>query len=113
MPTSVLDLERSSMYCCLALAVPSRPVKIIVLQSSCLWDLGRVEKSQTCKIRRSYYFGAGWKAVIARSLTFEQRQIEDCSFQQSWPFSCALQLCCWDVDLKSNSFGSRPSIMKK
>ena len=71
---------------------------------------GKLAKSA---VPSSNDFGAGWKAVSVRSLTFEQRQIEDCSFQQSWPFSCALQLCCWDVDLKSNSFGSRPSIMKK
>ena len=83
-----------------------------VLQSLSV-GIGKVEKSQICKICRFYRFGAGRKAVIARSLTFEQRQIEDCSFQQSWPISCALQLCCWDVDLKLNSFGSTPLIMKK
>ena len=77
------------------------------------YGLDKVEKSQICKICRFYHFGAGRKAVSVRSLTFEQRQIEDCSFQQSWPISCALQLCCWDVDLKLNSFGSTPLIMKK
>ena len=88
---------------------------ILVLQSSCLWVRwgGKEPNLQNLPLAAFYHFGASWKAVIARSLTFEQRQIEDCSFQQSWPISFALQLCCWDVDLKSNNFGSTPLIMKK
>ena len=58
------------------------------------------------------HFGASWKAVIARSLTFEQRQIEGWSWWQNWPISCAFQLCCWVGDLKTNSLGSRPASMK-
>ena len=58
------------------------------------------------------HFGASWKAVIARSLTFEPRQIEGWSWWQNWPISCAFQLCCWVGDLKTNSLGSRPASMK-
>ena len=58
------------------------------------------------------HFGASWKAVIARSLTFEPRQIEGWSWWQNWPISCALQLCCWVEDINSNSLGSRPASMK-
>ena len=52
-----------------------------------------------------YHFGASWKAVIARSLTFEQRQVEGWSWWKSWPFLCALQFCFWDEDLKTNISG--------
>ena len=51
------------------------------------------------------HFGASWKAVIARSLTFEPRQIEGWAWWQNWPNSCALQLCCWVEDLKTNISG--------
>ena len=51
------------------------------------------------------HFGASWKAVIARSLTFEPRQIEGWAWWQNWPISCALQLCCWVEDLKTNISG--------
>ena len=44
-----------------------------------------------------YHFGASWKAVIVRSLTFEQRQTERQPWSQNWPMGtkCALQLCIW------------------
>ena len=45
-----------------------------------------------------YHFGASWKGVIARSLTFEPRQIEGRSWWQNWPILFALQLCCWVED---------------
>ena len=40
------------------------------------------------------YFGAGWKAVIVRSLTFEEKQTERQSWSQNSPIGnkCALQL---------------------
>ena len=63
-------------------------------------------------IAASYHFGASLKASRARSSYFEQREIEDWSWRQKWPFLCALQLCCWSEDLKTNSLGSRPAIMK-
>ena len=46
--------------------------------------------------------GAGWKAVIAQSLIFEQSQIEGWSWWQNWPFSCYLQLFCWVEYSKTN-----------
>ena len=58
------------------------------------------------------HFGASWKAVIRRSLIFEQRQIEDQSWRQNWPIVCALKLCCWVEDLKMNSLGCRLANMK-
>ena len=58
------------------------------------------------------HFGASWEAVITRSLTFEQRQIEGQSWWQNWPIVCALKLCCWVEDLKMNSLGSRLVNMK-
>ena len=87
---------------------------ILVLQSSCLWVRwgGKEPNLQNLPLAAFYHFGASWKAVIARSLTFEQRQIEGWSWWQNWPISCALQLCCWVGDLKTNSLGSRPASMK-
>ena len=58
------------------------------------------------------HFGANSKAVLARSLTFEQRQIEGQPWWQNWPILYALQLCCWVEDLKMNSLGSTPANMK-
>ena len=52
------------------------------------------------------------KAVIARSLTFDQIQIEGQPWWQNGPILCALQLCCWVEDLKTNILGSRPVFMK-
>ena len=63
-------------------------------------------------IAASYHFGASLKASRARSSYFEQREIEDWSWRQKWPFLCALQLCCWSEDLKTNSLGSRPGLWK-
>ena len=60
----------------------------------------------------NYHFGASWKAVIARSLTFEQRQIECQSWWQNWPILCALQLCFCEKHLNKNSLGSRRAITK-
>ena len=87
---------------------------ILVLQSSCLWVRwgGKEPNLQNLPLAAFYHFGASWKAVIARSLTFEQRQIEGWSWWQNWPISCAFQLCCWVGDLKTNSLGSRPASMK-
>ena len=59
-----------------------------------------------------YHFGASWKAVIALSLTFDQIQIEGQPWWQNGPILCALQLCCWFEDLKTNILGSRPVFMK-
>ena len=89
-------------------------MNIIVIQSRCLWvRKGWKEPNlQNPALAPFCHFGASGKAVVARSLTFEQRQVEGWSWWQSWPILCALQLCCWDEDLKSNSFGSRPSITK-
>ena len=88
-------------------------MSIKVLQSSC--ELYRVEKIQIFQqllFAAFYHFGASWKAVIARSLTFEPRQIEGRSWWQNWPILFALQLCCWIEDLKTNSLGSRLAIME-
>ena len=63
-------------------------------------------------IAASYHFGASFAATNARSLYCEQREIEGRSGWQNWPLLCALQLCCWIEDLKTNSLGSRPAIMK-
>ena len=51
-------------------------------------------------------------AVIARTLTFDQRQTEDWPCWQIWPIVCVLQLCFLDEDSKTNIFGSRPVIIK-
>ena len=58
------------------------------------------------------HFGVSWEAVITRSLTFEQRQIEGQSWWQNWPIVCALKLCCWVEDLKMNGLGCRLANMK-
>ena len=49
------------------------------------------------------YFGASWKAVFARSLTFEQRQIERQSWWENLSISCALQLCFCGKHLNTTS----------
>ena len=87
---------------------------ILVLQSSCLWVRwgGKEPNLQNLPLAAFYHFGASWKAVVARSVTLEQRQIEGWSWWQNWPILCALQLCCWVEDLNSNSLGSRPASMK-
>ena len=87
---------------------------ILVLQSSCLWVRwgGKEPNLQNLPLAAFYHFGASWKAVVARSVTLEQRQIEGWSWWQNWPILCALQLCCWVEDLISNSLGSRPAFMK-
>ena len=87
---------------------------ILVLQSSCLWVRwgGKEPNLQNLPLAAFYHFGSSWKAVIARSLTFEPRQIEGWAWWQNWPISCALQLCCWVEDLKTNILGSRPVFMK-
>ena len=76
---------------------------------------GRVEKSQICKIHplaAFCHFGASWKVIIARFVTFERREIEVWSFWQKWPTLCALQNCLWWEDLKRNILGSKASFMK-
>ena len=89
-------------------------MNIIVLHSSFLWvRLGWKEPNlQNPPLAAFYHFGASRKAVIARSLTFEPRQIEGRTWWQNWPILFALQLCCWVEDLKTNSLGSRPAIWK-
>ena len=52
------------------------------------------------------------KAVTAWSLAFDQRQIEGQPLLQNWPLLCALQHCCWFGDLKTNTLGSRPAVIK-
>ena len=59
-----------------------------------------------------YHFGASSKALLAWSLTFEQRQIEGQPWWQNWSILYVLQLCCWVEDLKTNSLGSRQAYMK-
>ena len=84
------------------------------IQSSCLW-VGHCWKEpnlQNPPLATFDHFGASWKAVSARSLTFDQRQIEGRPWWQNWPILCALQLCCWVEDLKTNILGSRPVFMK-
>ena len=80
---------------------------ILVLQSSCLWVRwgGKEPNLQNLPLAAFYHFGASWKAVVARSVTLEQRQIEGWSWWQNWPILCALQLCCWVEDLKTNISG--------
>ena len=87
---------------------------ILVLQYKCLWVMwsGKEPNLQNLPLAAFYHFGARWKAVVARSVTLEQRQIEGWSWWQNWPILCALQLCCWVEDLNSNSLGSRPASMK-
>ena len=87
---------------------------ILVLQYKCLWVMwsGKEPNLQNLPLAAFYHFGARWKAVVARSVTLEQRQIEGWSWWQNWPILCALQLCCWVEDLISNSLGSRPAFMK-
>ena len=87
---------------------------ILVLQSSCLWVRwgGKEPNLQNLPLAAFYHFGASWKAVVARSVTLEQRQIEGWSWWQNWPILCTLQLCCWIEDLNSNSLCSRPASMK-
>ena len=87
---------------------------ILVLQSSCLWVRwgGKEPNLQNLPLAAFYHFGASWKAVIARSLTFDQIQIEGQPWWQNGPILCALQLCCWVEDLKTNILGSRPVFMK-
>ena len=58
-----------------------------------------------------YHFRASLKAVIAQSLTFELRLIEDWSRWQIWPIVCVHQLCFSDEDL-TDIFCSVPAIMK-
>ena len=67
-------------------------MNFIVLQFSCLWvRWGRKEPNlQNPPLATFYHFGASWKAVITRPLTFEQRQIEGQSWWQNWPILCAL-----------------------
>ena len=45
------------------------------------------------------YFGAGWQAVIVRSLTFEEKQTERPSWCQNSPIGnkCALKLYIWPI----------------
>ena len=90
------------------------PMNIIVLHSSCPWvRLGWKEPNlQNPPLAAFYHFGASRKAVIARSLTFEPRQIEGRTWWQNWPILFALQLCCWVEDWKTNSLGSRLAIME-
>ena len=67
---------------------------ILVLQSSCLWVRwgGKEPNLQNLPLAAFYHFGASWKAVVARSVTLEQRQIKGWSWWQNWPTLCALQL---------------------
>ena len=87
---------------------------ILVLQSSCLWVRwgGKEPNLQNLPLAAFYHFGASWKAVIARSLTFEQRQIECQSWWQNWPILCALHFCFCEKHLNKNSLGSRRAITK-
>ena len=76
---------------------------------------GRVEKSQICKIHplaAFCHFGASWKVIFARFVTFERREIEVSSFWQKWSTLCALQHCFWWEDLKTNILGSKAAFMK-
>ena len=75
-------------------------MSITVLQSICLWP-----NLQNPPLATSHYFRVSWKAVIAWSLAFKQRQIEGWSLWKIWPILCVLQLCFWFE-------GSRPVIMK-
>ena len=89
-------------------------MNIIVLQSSCQW-VGQGWKEanlQNPPLAAFCHFGARRKVIITRFLTFEQRQIGVWSFWQNWSILFVLQLCCWVEDLKTNSLGSRPAIMK-
>ena len=89
-------------------------MNIIVLQLICLWvGYGWKEPNlQYLPFAAFYHFGASWKAVIARSLTFEQRQIEGWSWWQNWPILCALQFSCWARGWKTNSMSPGPAISK-
>ena len=51
-----------------------------------------------------YHFRASLMAVIARTLTFDQRQTEDWPCWQIWPIVCVLQLCFLDEDLQNEYF---------
>merc|ERR1712016_380223 len=64
-------------------------MNFIVFQFSCLWA-EKEPNFQNPPLATFYHFGASWKAVITRSLTFEQRQIEGQSWWQNWPIVCAL-----------------------
>ena len=89
-------------------------MNIKVLQSICLWVKWdwKDPNLQNLPLAAFYHFGASWKAVIAQSLTFEQRQIECQSLWQNWPILCALLLCFCGKHLNTNSLGSRPAITK-
>ena len=80
-----------------------------------LCGLGRIKKSQTRKnppLAALHHSGASCKAVIVRSLAFEQIQIEGRSWWQITPILRALQLCCCVPDWKTISLGSRPANIK-
>ena len=78
------------------------------ISSLVVCGLGTVEKNQICKTRRWLpltILELAIKALSARSLTFDQRQIEGRPWWQNGPYLCILQLCCWVEDLKINISG--------
>ena len=102
--------KKQGVYPRKGLSITSKRSRLVVC------GLGRVEKSQICKIHplaTFCHFGASWKVNFARFLTFERGEIEVWSFWQKWPTLCGLRHCFWWEDLKTNILGSKAAFVRK